>query len=118
MKDALRCSCLLGRNLLISHFLGVEDIMFIMTVIISVAEFLKRRATVVVISTGEESPDQVHGDGSQSTAADAKQQSDNDAENILGAITEGGEVIAAVAEDGPLMVLWLGTWLVDEIDRE
>lgn len=44
------------------------------------------------MAAGEERPGQVHGGGGESPAADAEEQRNDDAENVLGAIAQGAEV--------------------------
>ena len=44
---------------------------------------------------GEERPSEVHGGGSECSAANAEEESDDDTQNVLGAVTEGAEVVGS-----------------------
>ena len=44
---------------------------------------------------GEERPSKVHGSGSEGSAASAEEESDDDTQNVLGAVTEGAEVVGS-----------------------
>ena len=44
---------------------------------------------------GEERPSEVHGGGSEGSAASAKEESDDDTQDVLGAVTEGAEVVGS-----------------------
>ena len=42
---------------------------------------------------GEERPSEVHGGGGECSAANAEEEGDNDTQDVLGAVTEGAEVV-------------------------
>ena len=44
---------------------------------------------------GEERPSKVHGGGSECSAANAEEESDDDTQDVLGAVTEGAEVVGS-----------------------
>ena len=44
---------------------------------------------------GEERPSEVHGGGSECSAANAKEESDDDTQDVLGPVMEGAEVIGS-----------------------
>ena len=43
----------------------------------------------------EERPSEVHGGGSECSAANAEEESDDDTQDVLGAITKGAEVVGS-----------------------
>ena len=44
---------------------------------------------------GEERPNEVHGGGGECSAANTEEESDNDTQDVLGAVTEGGKVVGS-----------------------
>ena len=44
---------------------------------------------------GEERPSEVHGGGGECSAANAKEESNNDTQDVLGAVMEGAEVVGS-----------------------
>lgn len=44
---------------------------------------------------GEERPSEVHGGGGEGPAANAEEESDDDTQDVLGAVTEGAEVVGS-----------------------
>ena len=44
---------------------------------------------------GEERPSEVHGSGGEGSAANAEEESDDDAQDVLGAVTKGAEVVGS-----------------------
>lgn len=47
---------------------------------------------------GEDGPDEVHGGGGEGAASDAEEQGECDAEDVLGPVAEGGEVVGCGGE--------------------
>ena len=43
----------------------------------------------------EERPSEVHGGGGECSAANAEEESDDDTQDVLGAVTEGAEVVGS-----------------------
>lgn len=55
----------------------------------------------MVLATGrEDNPDQVDGGGSERAAADAEEESDDNAENVPTTITEGAEDVGGLGIGG------------------
>ena len=71
-----RCCCNDLRNHHIPHLLRADVLVLV----------------IKGVAAGEEGPGQVHGGGGEGAAADAEEEGDDDAEDVLGAIAEGGEV--------------------------
>ena len=46
-------------------------------------------------AVGEERPSEVHGGGGECSAANAEEESDDDTQDVLGAVTEGAEVVGS-----------------------
>ena len=46
---------------------------------------------------GEERPSEVHSGGDEGSVANAEEESNNDTQNVLSAVTEGAEVVGATA---------------------
>ena len=46
-------------------------------------------------AVGEERPSEVHGGGGECSTANAEEESDNDTQDVLGAVTEGAEVVGS-----------------------
>ena len=44
---------------------------------------------------GEERLSEVHGGGGECSAANTEEESDNDTQDVLGAVTEGGKVVGS-----------------------
>lgn len=91
-----------GGNLDVSHLLRAE--------FVGVFELVG-----VVIAGGEEGPGEVHGGGGEGAAADAKEEGDDDAEDVLGAVAEGAEIGGGRGEErlNPRKkLLWLWLWLL------
>ena len=44
---------------------------------------------------GEERPSEVHGGGGECSAANAEEESDDDTQDVLGAVTEGVKVVGS-----------------------
>ena len=44
---------------------------------------------------GEERPSEVHGGDSECSATNAEEESDDDTQDVLGAVTEGAEVVGS-----------------------
>ena len=44
---------------------------------------------------GEERPSEVHGGGGECSTANTEEESDNDTQDVLGAVTEGAEVVGS-----------------------
>ena len=44
---------------------------------------------------GEERPSEVHGGGGEGSAANAEEESNNDTQDVLGAVMEGAEVVGS-----------------------
>ena len=63
------------------------------------AKKAKRRGESGVVRGGEavreERPSEVHGGGGECSAANAEEESDNDTQDVLGAVTEGAEVVGS-----------------------
>ena len=49
---------------------------------------------------GEERPSEVHGGGGECSAANAEEESDDDTQDVLGAVTEGAEVVGSEGLSG------------------
>lgn len=45
------------------------------------------------MARGEDGPDEVHGGGGEGAAADTEEEGEGDAEDVLGAVAEGGEIV-------------------------
>ena len=46
-------------------------------------------------AVGEERPSEVHGGGGECSATNAEEESDDDTQDVLGAVTEGAEVVGS-----------------------
>ena len=44
---------------------------------------------------GEERPSEIHGGGGEGSATNAEEESDDDTQDVLGAVTEGAKVIGS-----------------------
>ena len=49
---------------------------------------------------GEERPSEVHGGGGECSAANAEEESNNGTQDVLGAVTEGAEVVGSEGLSG------------------
>ena len=52
---------------------------------------------------GGERPSEVHGGGGECSAANAEEESNNDTQDVLGAVTEGAEVVGSEGLSGFLV---------------
>lgn len=77
-------------NLDVAHLLRAEVVVIIIIIIIR----RKRRSKAVVVEAiGEERPSKVHGSGGEGPTADAEEQSHDDTEDVLGAVSERAQVV-------------------------
>lgn len=74
-----------GGDLDVAGLLGAVDLLVIGEIAV--------HGGAVVVTGGEDGPDEVHGSGGESAASKAEEEGKRDAEDVLGAVTEGGEVV-------------------------
>ena len=70
-------------------------------------------------AVGEERPSEVHGGDGECSAANAEEESDNDTQDVLGAVTEGAEVVGSEGLSGFPVPQWhvvAVDWVVEEED--
>ena len=68
---------------------------------------------------GEERPSEVHGGGGECSTANAEEESDNDTQDVLSAVTEGAEVVGSESLLGflvPQRQVVVVDWVMEEED--